>query len=192
MNQKTKPAQHPMSGIAFNLMRMVMSLRKRFRNIDKEIGLAGLKPGDVVLDFGCGLGFNTIPAAQQVGSRGKVYALDVNPSAIAIVEKKMRKHGLDNIEMLISDCNIPLEDQTVDIVYLHNTLPLITRKKEVLREIWRVLKVHGNLSYMSRKLSRATGDVTMKDQDVREYLETELHCQLVLEDNGHFIFERKQ
>lgn len=176
-------------------MRMVMSLRKHFRNIDKEIGLAGLKPGDAVLDFGCGPGFNTIPAAQQVGSRGKVYALDVNANAITIVEKEMRKHGLDNIETLISDCYIPLEDQTVDIVYLHNTLPLITRKKEVLREIWRVLKVHGKLSYMSRKLSRVArvvGDAKMNDQDVREYLETELHCQLVQKDNGHFIFERKQ
>jgi hypothetical protein len=50
-------------------------------------------------------------------------------SAIAIIDKEMRKHGLDNIETLVSDCDIPVEDRSVDIVYLHNMLPLITRKK---------------------------------------------------------------
>jgi ubiquinone/menaquinone biosynthesis C-methylase UbiE len=192
MNHQTKPMQHPMLGIAFHMMRVVMSVKRYFRNIDEEIGLSGLKSGDVVLDFGCGPGFNTIPAAQKVGSQGKVYALDVHPKAIAIIEREKRKHGLHNIETLVSDCGIPLEDQTVDIVYLHNTLPLITHKKEVLREIRRVLKVHGRLSYMSRKGSRMARDATMNDQDVREYLETELHFQLVQENKGQFIFKRKQ
>jgi len=191
LNHQMKPMQHPMMGIAFTMMRVVMSLRKYFRNIDKEIRLSGLKSGDVVLDFGCGPGFNTIPAAQKVGVQGKVYTLDASPNAIAIAEKEMRKHDLNNIETLLSDCDIPLEDQSVDIVYLHNTLPLITRKKEVLREIQRVLKVAGKLSYMSRKGSRVGGHTTMNHEEVREYLETELHFQLVRENNGQFIFERK-
>lgn len=192
MNYQAKTTQQPMSGISFNVMRWIMSLRKRFRNIDEEIRLAGLKAGDVVVDFGCGLGFNTIPAAQIVGVRGKVYALDISPDAIAVIMKEMRKNCLNNIETLLSNGEIPLEDQTVDIVYLHNTLPLIVRKKEALREIQRVLKVHGKFSYMSRKVSRTLGNNSMNNQSVREYLETELHCQLIQEKNGHFIFERKQ
>ena len=56
--------------------------------------LTGAKRGDVILDYGCGIGFNTISAAEIVGKEGIVYALDIHPLAIKSVEKKIKQKGL--------------------------------------------------------------------------------------------------
>jgi hypothetical protein len=68
---KYSDSQKPMSWFAFKIMTMIMSIRKKFRNIEEEISLAGLNAGDYILDFGCGLGLNTIPAAQKVKNKEK-------------------------------------------------------------------------------------------------------------------------
>ena len=102
---------------AIKIMTMIMSIRKKFRNIEEEISLAGINAGDYILDFGCGLGLNTIPAAQKVKKEGKVFALDISPQAIEIVKDKARKNELENIETFLSDCNTKREDKSIDIVY---------------------------------------------------------------------------
>jgi hypothetical protein len=71
---------------------------------------------------------------------------------------------------------------------LHNTLPLIKNKKQVLNEIHRVLKVGGRLSYMSRALSRASEENTMSDERLKEGLKNDYI--LVKEKSGHLIFEK--
>lgn len=167
-----------------------MSIRKKFRDIEGEIGLAGIKSGDYILDFGCGLGFNTISAAQRVGNKGKIFALDINPRAIEIVKKKMKKHNLLNIDTIISDCDTKLENQSIDVLYLHNTLPMINNKENVLNELYRVLKANGKLSYMSRAGSRLAGGISMTDEDLRKYLEAENKFRLIKEKNKHFIFAK--
>ncbi len=88
MNASNNGEQKSMSWIAFQFMRLVMNIRRKFRNIDEEINLAGIEKGFYVLDFGCGLGFNTIPAAKAVGTEGQVFALDLSAQAIKIVKKK--------------------------------------------------------------------------------------------------------
>ncbi len=169
----TNKKQRPMPWFAFNIMSLIMTIRKKFRNIEEEISLAGIKEGDYILDFGCGLGFNSIPAAQKVKGQGKVFVLDISPQAIKIVKKKSVKNRLENIVTILSDCNTNLEDRSIDIVYLHNTLPLIKNKQQVLNEIHRVLKVGGRLSYMSRALSRASEENTMSDERLKEVLKND-------------------
>ena len=189
MENKTQDdKQKQMPWFAFKVMTLIMSVRKKFRNIEEEIGLAGISEGDCILDFGCGLGFNTILAAQKVKEQGKVYALDISLRSLKMVKKKSSKNKLDNIETILSDCNTNLEDRSVDIVYLHNTLPLVKNKQQVLNEIHRVLKVGGRLSYMSRTLSRAAGENTMSDGRVKEVLKPDY--MLTKEKNGHLIFEK--
>ncbi|MEA2040355.1 MAG: class I SAM-dependent methyltransferase, partial [Thermodesulfobacteriota bacterium] len=142
--QKNK--QKPMLWFAFKIMSFIMNIKKKFRNIDDEIALAGIRTGDYILDFGCGLGFNTFPAAQKVGDNGKVFALDINPRAIKMIREKSKNVNLKNIEAILSDCDTNLEGRKIDIVYLHNTLPLVKDKQRALDEITRVLKVGGKLS----------------------------------------------
>ena len=187
--------QKPMSKFVFKIMAFIMSVRERFRNINEEVSLAGVKSGNFILDFGCGLGFNTIPTAQKVGDAGKVFALDINQEAIRIVNKKMKKYNLTNIKTILSDCDTNLDSESIDIVYLHNILPMIKNKEEVLNEIYRVLKVNGRLSYISRRGSRIAGkrvveENSMSDEELRECLETNNKFKLIEEKNGHFIFKK--
>jgi ubiquinone/menaquinone biosynthesis C-methylase UbiE len=185
MNNKK---QRPMPWFAFKVMTLIMSIRKKFRNIEEEISLAGINEGDRILDFGCGLGFNCIPAAQKVKKQGKVYALDISPQSIKIVKNKSVKNKLENIETILSDCNTNLEDRSIDIVYLHNTLPLVKNKQQVLNEIHRILKIGGRLSYMSRAVSRTAGENTMSDEKLKEILKN--NYKLINMKNGHLIFEK--
>lgn len=192
--RKYSNIQKPMSWFAFRIMTMVMSIRKKFmnRDIENEISLAGINRGDYILDLGCGPGFNTIPAAQKVEKHGKVFALDVSPQAVKVVKDKAKRNKLENIETILSDCDTGLENESIDIVYLHNTLPYVKDKEKVLSEICRVLKVGGRLSFMSRAISRFHGKDTIDDEKLKEILLSRHKFKLGKEKNGHFIFEKTE
>ncbi len=187
-NTKNNNEQKPMPWIAFQFMRLIMNIRKNFRDIDKEINLAGIKKGLHILDFGCGLGFNTIPAAKVVGKEGRVFALDLSKQAIQITKKKIHKNKLNNVVIIHSGCDTGLEDKSIDLVYLHNTLPIVKEKYKVLDEITRVLKKGGKLSYMSRAGSRTYGENTISNSKLKEILSSDF--TLIMEKKGHLIFER--
>ncbi|PIE54066.1 MAG: hypothetical protein CSA35_07835 [Dethiosulfovibrio peptidovorans] len=180
--------QKPMPWVAFQVMRMVMNIRINFRNIEGEINFAGIEKGLFILDFGCGLGFNTIPAAKAVGEEGRVFALDLSEQAIKIVEKKVYKNGLNNVQVIQSGCDTGLEDKSIDLVYLHNTLPFIEEKQRVLGEITRVIKTGGRLSYMSRAGSRIYGKNPISESKLKGILSSDF--TLKMEKEGHLVFER--
>ncbi len=187
-NIKDESKQEEMSFVAFQFMRFVMNIKRPFRNIEEEMNLAGIKRGFYLLDFGCGLGFNTIPAAKAVGKEGQVFSLDFNKHAIKIVKKKISKNCLDNVKVIESSCDTGLENKSIDLVYLHNTLPMITEKQKVLKEITRVIKTGGKLSYMSRLGSRIYGKDTFSDSRLKEILKPDFN--LKKERNRHLVFER--
>ena len=108
----------------------------------------GLKPGQVVLDFGCGSGRYTIPAARLVAEKGTVYALDVSQTALEQVKAKAAKECLGNIVLIRSpgEGTIPLEKGTVDHVLLIDALQEVQDRKGLLDEIHRVTKPNGALT----------------------------------------------
>ncbi len=112
----------------------------------EEIKKLNLKKGQIVLDYGCGIGSYTFPAAKLVGKTGKVYALDKQPLAIRKVKKRAQKEEIYNIETILSDKKTELLDESVDIVLLYGVLPEIEDKKSLLKELYRVLKPGGCLS----------------------------------------------
>jgi ubiquinone/menaquinone biosynthesis C-methylase UbiE len=183
-NQKSMP------WIAFKIMTLIMNIRKKFRNIEEEVSLAGINQGDFILDFGCGPGFNTISAAKKVGGEGKVFALDISAQAIKIVNNKIRKNNLINVETILSDCETGIGDKNIDIVYLHNTLPLIRNKEQVIKEIYRVLKIGGRFSYMSRAISLLAGKNSLNNYKLIRFIEAWEKFKLVKKKNGHLIFEK--
>ena len=182
--------QKQMPYIMFKIMTTIMSVFKIFRNIEKEIKFTELKSGNKVLDFGCGLGFNTIPAAKTVGSTGKIFALDINNNAIKVVRNKIRKYNIENIETILSDCNTGLEDNTIDIVFLHNTFPMIENKKNVLKEIYRVLKTKGKLSYISRTGSQIMAKNKMTNIELVIFLKKEYEMVVFKQNAGHLLFKK--
>ncbi len=120
-----------------------------------------MREGQVFLDYGCGTGDFTIPAAKIVGRRGKVYALDYFPRQLKIVEKRSKKAGLTNIETILSDGNTGLPDKSVDLVWMCDVLHEIAEKRAVLEELHRVLRSDGILaihdSMRDEVLSYTTG-----------------------------------
>ena len=113
---------------------------------EEEVRKLGLKEGQKVLDYGCGIGSYTFPVARLVGERGRVYALDKEPLAIRKVEEKARQEGFHNIETILSDLDTGLPDESVDVILLYGVLPEVEHKERLLRELYRVLKPSGYLS----------------------------------------------
>jgi len=189
--------QKPMPWIAYKIMTFVMTIRKKFRNIELEITFPGTKSSDIVIDYGCGPGFNTIPLAIDIVPNGKVYALDNSQDAINDIIKKAKKLYIENIETIASSYPKGISDGSIDVVYLHNVLPYIKDKEGVLTEIYRVLKPKGKLSYMSRKIShsagkRETGEIAMTDEELTNHLAINNRYKLVQQENGHLVFEKQQ
>ena len=108
---------------------------------------AGIDSGFSVLDFGCGPGGYILPLIERVGPSGKIYALDVHPLAILEVNKIATRNGIENIETIESDGNTGLPDNGVDTVLLYDVFHDLARPNDVLREIHRVLKPGGTLSF---------------------------------------------
>ena len=105
-----------------------------------------VQEGQVFLDYGCGSGSFTIPVARMVGVKGKVYALDCFPRQLEIVAERSRKAGLVNIETMLSNRQIGLPDECIDVVWMCDVLHELSERRVVLEEVYRVLKTGGMLA----------------------------------------------
>jgi ubiquinone/menaquinone biosynthesis C-methylase UbiE len=108
---------------------------------------AGIRPGFHVLDYGCGPGGYIAPLANLVGELGRIYALDIHLLAIQMVQKTVLKKALGNVETIHSDCATGLDDDLIDVVLLYDTYHDLSDSESVLRELHRVLKPEGLLSF---------------------------------------------
>ncbi len=109
----------------------------------EEINL--IQEGQTFLDYGCGTGSFTIPAAKIVSPEGKVYALDYFSRQLEIVEEKSKKEGLTNIETILSDSKTGLPDECVDVIWMCDVLHEIKERRAVVEELHRVLRNNGVL-----------------------------------------------
>jgi len=113
---------------------------------EEEVRKLDLQEGQKILDYGCGIGSYTFPAAKLVGEKGRVYALDKQPLAIKKIEKKAQEETFYNIDTILSDRDTGLPDESVDVILLYGVLPEIEDKESLLKELYRILKPNGYLS----------------------------------------------
>lgn len=109
--------------------------------------LATIQPGDRVLDLGSGGGIDVFLSARRVGPTGKVYGLDMTDEMLALARANQQKAGVTNVEFLKGDIEqIPLPDNSVDLIISNCVINLSPDKDQVLKEAFRVLKPGGRFA----------------------------------------------
>jgi len=109
--------------------------------------LAELRAGEMVLDLGSGGGIDVLLSARRVGPTGKAYGLDMTDEMLELARENQRKAGARNVEFLKGEIeNIPLPENSVDVVISNCVINLSADKDRVLRETFRVLRPGGRFA----------------------------------------------
>jgi ubiquinone/menaquinone biosynthesis C-methylase UbiE len=143
----------PMSNLNFRLMAFGFRMRDIFRPRADVLREVSIGSGAHVLDYGCGPGSYIAPLAELVGPTGQIYALDINPAAIEATKRAAKRKRLENMTTILSDCDTGLQDGSVDAVLLYDTYHGLSQPDEVLRELHRVLKKDGTLSFSDHHMN---------------------------------------
>jgi ubiquinone/menaquinone biosynthesis C-methylase UbiE len=110
------------------------------------VAIASLKEGEVVLDLGCGAGFDCFLAAQKVGKKGRVIGVDMTPEMIHKARENAKKSGYRNVEFRLGEIeNLPIADNSINVVMSNCVINLSPNKARVFKESFRVLRPGGRL-----------------------------------------------
>jgi ubiquinone/menaquinone biosynthesis C-methylase UbiE len=133
--------------------------------------LAQLLPGEIVLDLGSGGGIDVLLSARRVAPGGKAYGLDMTDAMLDLARENQRRAGVTNVEFLKGEIeNIPLPDNSVDVIISNCVINLSSDKARVLQEAFRVLKPGGRL---------AVSDVVVRGEvpaEIRRNVELWIGC----------------
>ncbi len=126
--------------------------------------IASLKPGEVVLDLGSGAGFDCFLAAERVGPEGRVIGVDMTPDMLEKANRNLEGSGFNNIEFRQGYIEeLPVEDNSVDVVISNCVINLSPDKNKVFSEIYRVLKPGGRMMVSDIVKTRRLPDAIEND-----------------------------
>jgi len=158
-------------------------LKEDGEKVLKEIGMT---EGQVILDFGCGSGIYSLPAAKIIGAQGKTYALDKNESELNELMRKAKSKELRNIKIVKTsgDLKIPLGDESIDVVLLYDVLHSYyfspDERRHLLRELYRVLKPNALLSVYPEHMELE--EIKREIEEVNFHFEVEYFKTIIHDD----------
>jgi len=108
------------------------------------VALADIRKGETVLDIGSGGGLDVFLASKRVGPEGKVIGLDMTEQMVEKARKNAIKGNYNNVEFKLGEIeNIPVKDNSIDLVMSNCVINLVPDKEKAYREIYRILKPGG-------------------------------------------------
>ena len=135
-----------------------------FAGVGNPFSWGDLEPGETVVDLGCGAGFDTILAAQMVGSEGQVIGVDMTPAMLQKARRNAELVGLGNVDLREGYLEeLPITDATADVVISNGVINLCPDKATVLAEAFRVLKPGGRLQIGDIIVAKAVPDGAKQD-----------------------------
>jgi ubiquinone/menaquinone biosynthesis C-methylase UbiE len=148
---------------------------------------AGVRKNHIVLDFGCGVGHYTIPAARIVASTGFIYAVDKKQQAVNELRQKARANNLENIKVIKTSDQIELdfESESIDVVLFYDVLHYLGKKEreKLYHQAYRVLKQNGLFSIYPKH--------TLEDDPIEEFRRLSLSDVKQEIEGVNFVFEHK-
>lgn len=138
-----------------------------FAGVGNPFALRELEPGERVVDIGCGAGFDTLVAADQVGPTGRVIGVDMTPEMLAKARRTVAERGLDQVEVREGLAEqLPVDDAWADVVISNGVINLCADKAAVFAEIRRVLRPGGVLQFADIANGNPVPVAAMRDIDL--------------------------
>lgn len=183
VGSERQPLVHPLSGrpiagIATDAGWMDRASREQEEAPERALSAVGIRPGMIVADVGAGSGYMTLRIAPLVGSAGKVYAEDIQPALLQLLQQKARVAGASNVEIVLgSETDARLPENAVDLVLLVDVYHEFHHPQEMLRSIRRALKPGGQLVLVEYRKEDPTVPIApthrMSVADARQEIEAE-------------------
>lgn len=130
-----------------NVERLLGEERRAALPPEEALRAAGVRPGQTVVDLGCGPGFFTIPAAAIVGDTGKVYGVDIEPQLVELCRRRAAEAGARQVEVVLAgESHVPLHDALADRVFIAFVLHEADDQSAFLGEARRLLKPGGEIA----------------------------------------------
>ena len=138
-----------------------------FAGVANPFSLGRLKPGEQVLDLGCGAGTDSLIAAQMVGSEGSVAGIDMTAEMLEKARAAAVELGAENVEFVEGEVErLPFADMSFDVVISNGVIDLVPDKDAVVSEIHRVLRPGGRIQIADVTIQQPVSDEGKRDIDL--------------------------